>query len=170
LENNDKNENYTFNKEKMKYESKISGKRISKHYTITTYDKCMDKIRRDRKVLNYGQKILKYFYSNQFKVDNYEKENEDYKCWYKKFIRDKLKEHYEWLLLNNDGHSPPQKEGYSNSTFSTTSTPMLSQPLHELKLYSRKKSNLKYETLHDSGSEMKMFTGTRSAIEIHHDD
>jgi hypothetical protein len=64
-ENNDKNENYTFNKEKMKYESKITGKRIPKHYTITTYNKYMDKLKRDRRVLNYEQKILKCFYPNK---------------------------------------------------------------------------------------------------------
>jgi hypothetical protein len=34
LENNDKNENFTFNIEKMKYESKIPGKRIPKHYIL----------------------------------------------------------------------------------------------------------------------------------------
>jgi hypothetical protein len=53
LKNNDKNKNYTLNKEKMKYESKIPNKRIPKHYTITTYDKYMDNIKRDRRVLNY---------------------------------------------------------------------------------------------------------------------
>jgi hypothetical protein len=39
-----------------------------------------------------------------------------------------------------------------------------------LKPYSRKKPKLKYETLHDSGSEIKIFSGIRSSIEIHHDD
>jgi hypothetical protein len=53
FENNDKNENYTFNIEKMKYESKIPGKRIPKHYTIKTYDKYMDKLKRDRRELNF---------------------------------------------------------------------------------------------------------------------
>jgi adenine specific DNA methylase Mod len=47
---------------------------------------------------------------------------------------------------------------------------MLPQPLHELKPYSRKKPKLKYETLHDAGNEMRMFTGIRSKIGIHHED
>jgi hypothetical protein len=29
----------------MKYESKVSGKRIPKHYTITTYNKYIDKLK-----------------------------------------------------------------------------------------------------------------------------
>jgi hypothetical protein len=61
--------------------------------------KYMDKLKRDRRVLNYEQKILKCFYPNQFKVDNYEKGNEDYNCWHKKFIKEKLKDHYEYLRL-----------------------------------------------------------------------
>jgi hypothetical protein len=49
---NDKNEKYTFNTAKIKYKSKISGKRIPKHYTIKTYVKFKDKLKRDRRELN----------------------------------------------------------------------------------------------------------------------
>jgi hypothetical protein len=87
FENNDKNENYTFSIPKMKYKSKIPGKRIPKYYTIKTYDKYIDKLKRDRKKLNYGQKILKCFYRREFKVENYEKGNEVYNYWHKKFLK-----------------------------------------------------------------------------------
>jgi hypothetical protein len=60
-ENNGKKENYDFNKEKIKYESKIPDKRPPKHYAITTYDIYMDKLKRSKRVLNYEQKILKCF-------------------------------------------------------------------------------------------------------------
>jgi hypothetical protein len=59
----------------------------------------MDKLKRDRRVLNYEQKILNCFYPNEFKVDNYEKGNEDYNYWHKKFLKETFKEHYEFLLL-----------------------------------------------------------------------
>jgi hypothetical protein len=85
LENNDKNENYTFNIEKMKYESKIPGKRILKHNTITTYDKYMDKLKRVKREVNLEQKILKCFYPEEFKIENYKKGNEDHDYWHKNF-------------------------------------------------------------------------------------
>jgi hypothetical protein len=78
FENNDKNENYTFNTTKMKYKSKIPGKRIPKHYIIKTYDKFKDKLKRDRRELNLELKILKCFYPDEFTEDNYEKGKEDY--------------------------------------------------------------------------------------------
>jgi hypothetical protein len=89
---------------------------------------------------------------------------------HKTFIKEKLKESYQYLLINNDGHSPSPKEGYSDSIFSSTSTPILPQPLHELKPFSRKKPKIKYETLDNAVSEIRMFTGIRSPIEIHHGD
>jgi uncharacterized Zn finger protein len=49
FESNKKNENHTFNIEKIKYKSKVPGKRIPKYYSITTYNKCMDKLKRDRR-------------------------------------------------------------------------------------------------------------------------
>jgi hypothetical protein len=45
FENNDKYENYTFNIKKIKYKSKIPGKRNPKYYAITTYDKFKDKLK-----------------------------------------------------------------------------------------------------------------------------
>jgi hypothetical protein len=50
-----------------------------KHYTIITYDKCIDKLKREKKILNYEQKILKCFYPTQFEVENYQKGTEEYK-------------------------------------------------------------------------------------------
>jgi hypothetical protein len=47
---------------------------------------------------------LKYYYPDEFKVDNYEKGNEDYDFWHKKFLQEKLKENYSVLLINNDGY------------------------------------------------------------------
>jgi hypothetical protein len=60
----------------MKYESKIPDKRIPKHYTIKIYEKFKDKLKRDRRELNLEQNILKCFYPDELKVDNYEKGNE----------------------------------------------------------------------------------------------
>jgi hypothetical protein len=130
----------------------------------------MDKLKRSWRELNYEQKVLKYFYPNKFKVENYEKGNEDYKFWHGKFIKEQFKKNYEHLLLINDGHSPPPKEGYENSTFAIISTPLLSQPVHELKPFSRKKPKIKYETLDDVGSEIRIFVNMRTEVEIHHED
>jgi hypothetical protein len=47
----------------MKYESKIPDKRIPKHYTIKTYDKFIDKLKRDRRELNLEQKNTEVFLS-----------------------------------------------------------------------------------------------------------
>jgi hypothetical protein len=140
---NDKIQNYDFDLEKKKYLSKIKGKRPPKNYAVITYEKYMDKLKRERRILKYEQKILKYFYPTQFKVENYQKGTQEY---------------------------------YENSEFAINSKPMLSKKPelelepHLLKPFSRKKPKKKYETLHDKGIEMKIFTGIRSSIEIHHDD
>jgi hypothetical protein len=105
---------------------------------------------------------LKCFYLDEFKIENYEKENEDYDYWHKKFLKEKLNQHHNYLLLNSDDYSPPPLKGYSDSIFSTTSTLMLPQPLHELKPFSRKKPKLKYETLDDVGSEISIFINIRN--------
>jgi hypothetical protein len=78
-----------------------------------------------------------------------------------KVYKRKLKQRYEQLLLDNDGYFPPPYACYENSTFAINFTPMITQPVHELKPYSRKKSKLKYETLDDVGSQIRMFTGIR---------
>jgi hypothetical protein len=85
-----------------------------------------------------------------------------------KIINKKLKKYYKQLLLNNDGYSPPPKPGYENSTFAINSTPIIPKLVHELKPYSSKKPKLKYEKIHDAGNKMRMFTGIRNPIEIHH--
>jgi hypothetical protein len=85
------------------------------------------------------QKILKCFYLNKFKVDNYEKGNEDYDYWHKKFLKEKLKENYEVLIITNNGYTPLPQVGYSALIFSTSSIPMLSQPSPDFKPYSRNK-------------------------------
>jgi hypothetical protein len=87
-------------KKKIKYESKIPGKRPPKHYAITTYDKYKDKLKRSKRELNLEQKIVKCFFPDEFKVSSYE--NEDYDYWHKNFLKEKLKENYEVVLLNND--------------------------------------------------------------------
>jgi hypothetical protein len=170
FENNDKNENYTFNIDKMKYESKIQGKRIPKHYIIKTYDKYMDKLKRDRRKPNLEPKILKYFYPEEFKIENYEKGNSYYKYLHKKFLKEKLKQNYEYLVLHYEGYSPPPQKGYSNSIFSTTSTPMVPQPFHDLKPYNRNKPKKKYESLDNTDGEISKFINIRSQIEIHNED
>jgi hypothetical protein len=125
----------------------------------------MEKLKRNRRELNYEQKILKYFYSTQFKVENYQKRTEEYKHWHPKIARENLKNQYEQDLLDNDGHTPPPKQGYENSQFAINSVPMKSKKPEldlepkPLKPFSRKKPKKKYETLHDSGVEMKMFIG-----------
>jgi hypothetical protein len=55
----------------------------------------MDKLKRERRKLNYEQKILKCFYPTKFKVDNYQKATKEYKHWHPKFIRENLKNEYE---------------------------------------------------------------------------
>jgi hypothetical protein len=101
-------------------------------------------------------------YPVEFKVENYEKGNDDYKYWLKKILKEKLKQYYEFLTLNNEGYSPPPQKGYSDSIFSTTSIPIIYQPLHELKPYSRNKPKKKYETLGDAGSEINIFVNIKS--------
>jgi hypothetical protein len=77
-------------------------------------------------------------------------------------LKEKLKQHLKVLLLNNDGYTPLPQKGYSESIFSTTSTSMLAQPLHELKPYIRNKTKKKYEILDNAGSEISKFIGIRS--------
>jgi hypothetical protein len=109
-------------------------KRPPKHYAIITYDKYMDKLKRERRQLNYEQKILKCFYPTKFKVDNYEKGTEEYKFWHGKFIHENLKKYCEQLLLDNDGYFPPPQRGYEDSIFIIHSIPMISKNEHERKL------------------------------------
>jgi hypothetical protein len=104
---------------------------------------------------------LKYFYPEEFKIENYERGNEDYDYW---------QQNYDILLLNNDGHTPPPQKGYSESTFSTSCIHILSQPSHDHKPYSRNKPKKKYKTLDDKGSEISMFINIRSQIEIYNED
>jgi hypothetical protein len=90
-ENNDKIQNYTFNIEKMKYESKDPKKDLQNIMQA----KYMDKLKRERRKLKYEQKVLKYFYPTQFKVDNYQKGTKEYKQWHPKFIIENLKNEFE---------------------------------------------------------------------------
>jgi hypothetical protein len=41
---------------------------------------------------------LKCFYPDEFKIENYEKGNEDYDYWHKGFLKEKLKQHYEVIF------------------------------------------------------------------------
>jgi hypothetical protein len=50
----------------------------------------MDKLKRERRNIRNDQKILKYFYPTQFKVDNYEKGTEEYKHWHPKIVSENL--------------------------------------------------------------------------------
>jgi hypothetical protein len=77
-------------------------------------------------------------------------------------------------VFENKGFTPPPPEGYEDSEFAINSTPMIPKnfnlELEPLKPFSRKKAKKKYETLPDSGEEIKIFTGIRTAIVIHHND
>jgi hypothetical protein len=75
---NNKNKNYILNSAKIMYESKVLGKRIQKHYVIKTYAKYMDKLKRDKRDLNFERKLLKCFCNEEFKAENYEKYNDFY--------------------------------------------------------------------------------------------
>jgi hypothetical protein len=150
---NDKILNYYFDMDKMKYVSKFKGKRHPKKFAIMTYEKYMDKLKRERRNLRDDVKILKHFYPTKFNADYYEKGTAQYKYWHTKIVKENLKNVYDQRVFENKGFTPPPPEGYEDSEFAINSTPMLSKhpelefelEPNPLKPFSRNKPKKKYE-------------------------